>query len=79
MSIQDVFYLLGSIYMLLGIIVTIMIGVVVIMVYKQVKDLKQTVADKVVAVTQTSKAELLSMVGAGVGRFFLNRLKNTFK
>jgi len=47
MSIQDVFYLFGIIYMVMGIILMIIIGVVLIVIKNKITDLYKLIDEKV--------------------------------
>jgi hypothetical protein len=86
MDVQSVFYTLGSIFMILGIIILIGVGVLLWKGYQTlqkaqegVASMKENISGKIMGFISSRPGEVASVVGMGLSSFLLSRVKNFFK
>lgn len=78
MSIQDVFYLLGSIYLALGILLMIIVIAAVIYLIKKVQDIEKSVKNRVEEEIREIK-EKPRLLANYIGHVVAKGIKNTMK
>ncbi len=77
MSIQDVFYLFGIVYMILGVILMIIIGVVLITIKNRINDLHTLVDKKIEQLNRFTEdpADMAFNVGAKMANVAVKKVK----
>lgn len=83
---QTTFYVLGSVFMIVGIGILIMVAIALWKIKETAEvaretiiDVRENVINKAASIVSDRKAEIAGAVGAGLTSFVLNRIKNIFK
>ena len=78
MSMQDLFYLMGIIFMVSGIILTLTITVVFILLYRKISDVRNFLFNEIGSVIQKilNPKDAAMAIGAGAAKMIVKKLKN---
>lgn len=79
MSIQDIFYILASIFMIAGILLICFIGFITWKIYANIQKAQETIRLKVTEFVESKKTGVASMVGMGLAKLVIGRVKNIFR
>lgn len=86
MQIQDVFYFLASIFMLAGIFILVLFGIILWRIYQAIGEAKKNIVmvreeiiDRAAAMMQQSKTKMLSAAGASFASFLVGQVRNVLR
>lgn len=79
MDVQTIFYSVGTVFMLLGILIMVAVIYFLWKVEKSAMDFKKNIGSRVGSFCSDKKSEIVSVVGVGLLTFLLNKLRKHLK
>lgn len=79
MNLQDTFYIVAIIYMIVGIIILLGIFFVLWNLLRKIQELKESTVDRVKDFIEDRKNDLIGRAGFGVAGFIFKKIKNIFR